>query len=1073
MAHGYYRQPTLHRDRVVFVCEDDLWTVPASGGVPRRLTSGQSEASSPSLSPDGKWLAFVGREEGHSEVYTMPADGGAAERRTFLGAGIFRIAGWSRDGRRVLFATNARQALARIAKLFSVDRAGGEPREEPYGLAHFVSFGSKGAVLGRHGGDPARWKRYRGGTAGQLWIDRAGRGEFARLIETGGNPSAPMWIGGRIYFLCDHEGAGNLYSCTPDGQGLKRHTQHLDFYVRFPSSDGRRIVYQAGAELYLFDPRAGRARKLAIDWKSPRTQRQRKFVEAAAYLEDYAPHPKGEAVALTARGRVASMGAFEGAAIVHGEREGVRYRLGHWLKDGKRLVAVTDLGGAKDQEQFVIFHADGSAPPKLLGPLDVGRPRGLAVSPAADVLAVANHRHELHLVDLAARKARPIDRSRHGQIAGAAFSPDGAWLAYGYASTPHTGVIRLCPTRGGKPFDATRPVAYDFGPSFDPDGKYLYFLSTREFNPVYDTMYFQIGFPRMMRPYLVALGKETKSPFTRDGEPGPDQDAAKKDGKKKKRGQDDAPEPLKLDRDGLAERILPFPVPEARYGQIAGIAGGAVFTSYEVEGALGRSWASGDPQARAKLEVYKFDDAKADTLVNGITNFKLSADAKTLLYRAGNRLRSVKAGEKPNDKDGESARKSGWIDLKRARIEVNPPAEWRQMYLEAWRLMRDHFWVEDMSGVDWRKVRDRYLPLLERVASRGEFSDLVWEMQGETGTSHAYELGGDYRRGPSYPVGKLGCAFIFDRKKQGYRIAEVVHGDAWDPNATSPLNAPGLKIGAGDVVTAINGRGLTEHLPPEQLLVHQAGQEVVLTLAGGRRVTVKAAGDETQARYRDWVNRNRARVHERTRGRVGYLHVPDMSPFGYAEFHRQYLGEVDRDALLVDVRFNGGGHVSQLLLEKLRRRIIGWDQTRWTEPMPYPMDGPRGPLVALTNELAGSDGDIFSHCFKLYGLGPLVGRRTWGGVIGISPSHRLADGSITTQPEYSFWFEDVGFGVENYGTDPDIDVDMAPQDYARGKDPQLEKALEVLLDLLKQQPPKTPDFGARPKLHLPTKLKKA
>ncbi|MBE7464348.1 MAG: PDZ domain-containing protein [Planctomycetes bacterium] len=1068
MSHGYYRHPTLHRDTLVFVCEDDLWTVPVSGGVPRRLTSGQAEASHPSLSPDGKWLAFVGREEGHAEVYVMPADGGLPARRTFLGSGVARISGWSRDGRRVLFATNARQPLARMVALFSVDREGGEPAEEPYGLAMFHSFGPRGAVvLCRHGGDPARWKRYKGGTVGALWVDRKGDGAFERLIETGGNLSAPLWLGNRIYFHSDHEGIGNLYSCTPKGADLKRHTQHKDFYLRHPSSDGRRIAYQAGADLFVFDPRTGKSAKVKFDWKSPRTQRQRKFVETAQYLEDYAPHPKGEALAVTCRGRVASFGNYDGGVTVHGELEGVRYRLGRWLPDGRRLVAVTDLGGAKDQEQLVLFQADGSAAPKLLGALDLGRPSDLLVSPADDLVAVTNHRHELLTVDLKTKRVRKIDASRHEAIHGVAWSPDGQWLAYGFMETAHTGVIRLCEAKRGKPVNATRAVAVDWCPSFDPDGKYLYFLSAREFNPVYDTLLFQIGFPRMMRPYAIALREDVRSPFVRDWQPAAAEDKQKEKAKgKAEPSKDSKAAPVKIDLKGLPDRVIPFPAPEGRYGQIAGIAGGAVYTSYDVEGALGRNWASGDASARAKLEVFKFEDGKPDTLVGALTNFKLSADAQTLVFRAGAKLRVVKAGEKPSDKE-EPARKSGWIDLKRVRIQVNPVAEWRQMYLEAWRLMRDHFWVEDMSGVDWRRVRDRYLPLLDRVASRGEFSDLIWEMQGETGTSHAYELGGDYRQGPSYPVGKLGCTFTYDRAKKAYRIERIVKGDPWDPGATSPLLAPGTGLREGQLVTAINGRALAERLPPEELLVHQAGQDVTLTLAGGKRVTVKAVGSEVLARYRDWVNANRARVERESKGRVGYIHVPDMSPHGYAEFHRQYLEAVDKDALLIDVRYNGGGHVSQLLLEKLRRRIVGWDMTRWTEPMPYPNDAPRGPLVALTNELAGSDGDIFSHCFKLYKLGPLIGRRTWGGVIGINPKQRLVDGSVTTQPEYSFWFEDVAWKVENYGTDPDIDLDLAPQDFAAGRDPQLEKGLAVVLELLKAHPPRTPQFHPRPRLALP------
>jgi tricorn protease len=400
------------------------------------------------------------------------------------------------------------------------------------------------------------------------------------------------------------------------------------------------------------------------------------------------------------------------------------------------------------------------------------------------------------------------------------------------------------------------------------------------------------------------------------------------------------------------------------------------------------------------------------------------------------------------------------------------------MFKEAWRLQRDHFWAEDMSGVDWWLVLDRYMPLVGKVATRLEFSDLMWEMQGELGTSHAYELGGDYRPAPAYLIAHLAADLAYDGDPDGtgagaWRFTRIVDGDPWDPEAGSPLRAPGIRIRPGDRLLAVNGRPVDAATTPASLLVNQAGLAVELTVAGpdgkGRRtVVVSTLRDDRQARYREWVSANRARVHEATGGRVGYVHLPDMGARGYAEFHRSYLAEVERDALVVDVRFNGGGHVSQLVLEKLARRRIGYDVSRWGEPEPYPADSPAGPLVAITNEHAGSDGDIFTHCFKLLGLGPVVGKRTWGGVIGISPRHALVDGSLTTQPEYAFWFSDVGWSVENYGTDPDVEVDIRPQDHVEGRDPQLDMAVELALSALREHRPLAADLAQRPRLELPT-----
>jgi tricorn protease len=455
---------------------------------------------------------------------------------------------------------------------------------------------------------------------------------------------------------------------------------------------------------------------------------------------------------------------------------------------------------------------------------------------------------------------------------------------------------------------------------------------------------------------------------------------------------------------------------------------------------------------------------KADT-------FTLAADGVTLIVREGKRLRAI-AANRPADNAAAAegpSRKSGWIDLGRVRLSVDPRSEWRQMLREVWRLQRDHFWVPDMSGIDWDAMYRRYRPLLDRVATRGELSDLIWEMQGELGTSHAYEYGGDHRRPPSIALGHLGADLRL-HDDGSYEIARIVTGDPWDAGADSPLSAVGVEAKVGERIVAVNGQRVSRERPPQSLLVHQANTKVELQLAAAddpaktRTVVVTTLADEIPARYREWVEKNREWVHAQSKGRVGYFHLPDMMSAGFAEFHRYFSAECDRDALIVDLRYNRGGHVSQLLLEKVARKRIGYNLQRWGRATSYPDEAVAGPIVALTNEHAGSDGDIFSHGFKLMKIGPLVGTRTWGGVIGIWPRHLLVDGTETTQPEYSFWFSDVGWGVENYGTDPDIPVDNAPQDAAAGRDRQLETALATALGEIEKVGSGMPDLGPRPNL---------
>jgi tricorn protease len=1063
---GYLRYPTLRGDTIVFICDDDLWRVDARGGVARRLTAGLGEPSTPALSPDGRWIAFVGRDEQHPEVYLMSAEGGLARRMTWLGPDVM-VRGFTPDGR-ILFVTTYGQPFYRNYRAFTLPLEGGMPELLPLGQVNHLAFGPEGQrVIGRNTADPARWKRYRGGTAGYLWIDVKGSGEFRRLKELEGNITSPMWIGNRVYYLSDAEGVGNLYSCRPDGSDQRRHTDHDDFYARHAQTDGRRIVYQCGAEIWLFDPASDATTRLAIDVPSHRTQAARKFVDAAANLAGVEVHPAGHSLAVETRGKLFTFALWEGAVRQHGVPDGVRYRAGQWLADGETLVAVSDE--ARDERVIVMRNGDS----RVL-PFDIGRVVAMRASPAGSRLALTNHRHEVMLIDIEANTCTVVDHSECGRSESVAWSPDGAWIAYPFWTSPRHSAIKLHEVAGGGSTVVTTPEFRDYSPAFDPTGKYLYFLSVRTFDPVYDNVQFELSFPRAARPYLIALQADQRPPFE------PEPKGMKPDEPKTAREKaDDKPASIRVDLDHIARRVAAFPVAEGRYDQIAGAAGDkVVWTLMPVMGAHG---SGGHKDLPGRLEVFDFKTLRHETLADKIDQFVLSDDHATLVLRHGKRLRAIRADRTPDPREragpggDEPSRKTGWIDLARVRVSVDPKREWRQMLHEVWRLQRDQFWVPDMSGIDWEAVYDRYEPLVDRISTRSELSDLIWEAQGELGTSHAYEMGGDHRRPPPVTLGHLAAEIELAPDGASYAITRIVEGDAWDATADSPLNAIGVQARVGERIVAVNGQPVSRERPPQALLVHQANAKVELTLAAPqdgskdtpettRSVLVTTLFDEVPARYREWVERNRAWVHTASQGRVGYLHLPDMMSAGFAEFHRYFGAECDRDALIVDVRYNRGGHVSQLLLEKVARRRLGYDLTRWGQPEPYPVESPAGPVVALTNEHAGSDGDIFSHCFKLMNIGKLVGMRTWGGVIGINPRHKLVDGSETTQPEYSFWFTDVGFAVENYGTDPEIEVDNAPQDAAAKRDRQLESALATALSLAEAGKIAEPEFGERPVL---------
>lgn len=1143
MNQGYYRHPTVHGDRVVFVSEDDLWSISVQGGRPFRLTSNLSAIEFPRFSPDGKQIAFVAQEEGIPEVHLMDADGGHVRRLTYQGQ-TKNIAGWSPDGKWIYFATGAGQPIRGHDVLGRVlaSRTAQTTEIMKYGRANAIAFGPVGSILlGRNVGDPARWKRYRGGTAGQFWISYEEGTPFVPLhSDLQGNLASPMWVPmgtrseRRLFFLSDHEGVGNLYSCLPSGENLTRHTRHTDFYARFaswgPAEDGRaKIVYHAGADLYCFDAEDDNHRCIPVSYASPGVQRNRKFVSPSTYLEQVALHPDGHSIGLAIRGKPFLMGNHEGAVLQLGHRQGVRYRLPTFLHDGEYIAAITDeLGEERLQVFCPAAVGDGETHTKLHEGFDFGRAYALYGSPTDKQLALVNHRSELWLYNLTTEQALQVDRSPHGQIEQVAWSPDGHWLAYDYADSHYTSHIRLyrlarleaeedIPETPAEIFELTQPVLRDCCPAFDPKGRYLYFLSSRVLNPQYDTLKFDLGFAKGMRPYLITLQADLPNPFVprvgeaevedqeeENGKPQPEMEEGKSESEvdtaaaektDKQSTSKKGPESIRIDLEGIQERVLPFPVPEGLFSNLAAIEDRVFWIEQQVQATMQDPFTEPAMEG-GELATWVLGQYKRDYIAHGIVDFFISANGKKLLYQTSEKLRVISAStvEEGLTEEGQP-RITGWLDMDRVKVSIDPAAEWRQMFKEAWRLQRDQFWSEDMSKVDWQSVFERYYPLVDRVGSRSEFSDLLWEMQGELGTSHAYEMGGDYRTHPTYPLGSLGADLLWSPERQGYEVQNWITGDIWDPGQHSPLAAPGVDVQKGDILIAVNGQALSEAVSPASLLVNLAGQEVQLTFrtrtegieedkASGadkaltsksetskvQHVTVRALERETGATYRSWVNQNRSKVHEESKGRLGYLHIPDMGARGFSEFHRGFLSEVRREGMVVDLRFNGGGHISDLLLEQLARRRLGFDQTRWHGTIPYPSESVAGPIVALTNEMAGSDGDIFSHAFKLMHLGPLIGKRTWGGVIGIWPRHALVDGTVTTQPEFSFWFKDVGWNMENYGTDPDIEVEITPNDYLQDLDPQLDRAISECLQLLAVNPPLQPQFEDRPDLSLPTLL---
>ncbi|WP_285564981.1 S41 family peptidase [Streptomyces sp. RTGN2] len=1072
---SYLRFPHLHEDLLCFAAEDDLWVAPLApeGEVPGRawrLTVDRTRVSHPRFSPDGTRIAYTTWRSLDPEIHLAPVAGGPARRLTYWGSTDARVCGWTPDpgdAAQILAVSSHNQPFSYFSWAYSVPTDGSPGGRLPWGPVSDIAVtdveGERRTLLltGTPPHEPAAWKRYRGGATGRLWL----HGE--RLLpDIDGHLASPMFVGGRIAFLSDHEGVGNLYSCRPDGTDLRRHTDHDAFYARHASSDGRRVVYQCAGEVWLVDdlesPDAV-PRKLEVRLGGPRAGRRTYQVPAASNVDSLSVDETGRASAVSVRGSLYWLTHRDGPARTISDTPGVRVRLPEMLGSSGQVAYVTDAEGEDAIEIASLPRASGDRAPRRLASGLVGRVQELIADPDGERLAIASHDGRLLLLDTdeetSTGEPTELIRSVNGPVRDLAFSPDGAWLTWS-----HPGIgrslrkIKLARIQGtGAPVivDVTNGRFEDENPVFTGDGRYLAFLSWRGFDPVYDVHTGDLSFPLGCRPYLVPLSSATPSPF-----------ALSPDGRPAAGGLDpvDSDEAgtaegstVTVEFEGLENRVTPFPVSASKYSALCPVSGGGlVWLRWPISGALGETFANpADMSGRPTLEHFSIAKAKKTELVDHLDWFAVSGDASRLVVMDDGELRAVPATE-PGDNDS-----TVYLDLRRILHEADPPAEWRQAYGEAGRLIRSYFWEPDMCGIDWPAILDQYRPLVERVATPDEFADLLREVLGELGTSHAYVSPARRNEGPPHyqrAIGLLGANIAC--RDGDWTLTRILPGDSSDSKARSPLAGTGIREGA--VLTHVDGRPVDPVTGPYPLLSAAGGTTVELTFrpaegeGRSRRVAIVPLVDERPLRYQDWVAKRREVVRELSGGRCGYLHIPDMGGSGWAQFNRDLRLEVSRPALIVDVRGNAGGHISELVIEKLTRTILGWDLTRDAQPVSYASNAPRGPVVALADEATSSDGDMITAAFRLLKLGPVVGQRTWGGVVGMTGRHRLGDGTVITVPMNAAWFDTYGWSVENHGVEPDLEALRTPLDWAEGRHAVLDDAVRVALDLLAAHPPATP-----------------
>ena len=1024
----YQLFPDIHSDRIAFVTDDEIWEYETGVGRYQKILSNVGAVTNLRFSPDGKHIYFCllrGTETTSSEVFKIPSSGGAPVQVTFFGSPSLGIAGFSKDGK-LIVATDTLSPFRRATELMEIDEDTGSWKPLNLGPATTIIFSENYTLLGRNTFDIPNWKHYRGGLRGKIWI-RSNGDEFRKFLDLDGNITSFTYAGKRIFFTSDYEGTGELYSIDTHGKDIRKHTSSHTYYARNVRSDGHSIVFQSGGDVFYMADAGSSPEKLKLAPEIGSLQTSMRFADPSHFLTDFSISQDASMISFVSRGHSFVMNPEHGPVVEPGSEGKGRMKSLLFVPGSSNTIGICD---EDDEDGFSIYDLNGKPVRHIRA--HNGLIRKASVSPDGKKLAFSSSRYELNVLNISDGSIDLVAKSDYGFIDDFSWHGNSKHIAYSFPESRSQSSIFIADADKLEVHRVTTAGYRDYSPSFDPKGRYLYYLSQRDLDPVYDKIVFELGYPMAARPYFVTLDEKVKSPLFSSV----------------------VPESYsEISFHGITGRVGAFPMEVSDYTRLVAADESFFTMKFPVEGSMKYYLWSSAERSSGILENFDLQKRKAETVASGLTDFRLSPDLKHMLIKSQGKFFLMNLPQKgilfPDITDPSKAIP---VDLQRIKLRVYPRAEWRQMFREAWIRMREFYWNPERISSFWEDAYAKYEKLLPRITTRFALSDLIREMQGELGTSHSYEIGGEMTTVPNYSIGRLGADFQWNGS--AFMVSRIYCGDESSPGEKSPLLLPGIDVMPGDLLLSVNGVRIGKRIPPNAALLNHSGEDVQLEFSrNGQQAfsTVPALPDDRSIRYRDWVEGRKEYVHKKTEGKVGYIHIPDMGPNGFNEFHRLLESETRYDGLIVDVRFNGGGHVSQLLLEKLARKRIGFDQPRRGPSIPYPDYSVAGPMIAVTNEFAGSDGDIFSHSWKLFGLGPLVGTRTWGGVVGINTDSTLVDGTIVTQPEFSFSFIDVGFGVENYGTDPTIEVDPTPDDYLKNSDPQLDRAIGEILKMIKNK----------------------
>jgi tricorn protease len=1067
---GYYRWPTTYDDKVVFTSEGDLWEAPLSGGMARRLTSALGEERFAMYSPDGRWIAFSGNYDGNTDVYVIPAGGGEPRRLTFH-PWLDYVAAWSPNGR-VVFRSP--RTSGRLWQCYSIPPEGGWPEMLPIDQAAHITFepGGDRIAYTRYSMGFHRWKRYKGGLAEDIWVGSLKDHDYRKVTNNVGNDATPMWYKGRIYYTRDNDARANIHSMKPDGSDIRQHTFHTEWDARWPTLSQGRIAYSLGADIWVYDIDKDETHKIDIYLPSERTQTRDKFVSPDDYTGDYALSPKGKRLLIGARGELFTASTKRRGVIHQITRSNdAREKGPTYTADGDSILTWSDLPG---EEALYLYSVKSPGEPRKVANGTGGWNFDAVISPDGKYAVYGDNNRRLQLVSLGSGKTTEIDTSGW-EIRSYEWSPDSRYIAYATQLYSGYNVVRIYDTKEKTARTVTDPLFSSYFPTWDPKGKWLYFISERFMNPRNSSVDWSFITQAPDEIFGLALDKETKSPYAytddtieadeeedeeKEGEEENDEKEKKDDDKEKKEEKVE----VKIDWDGLADRIVMFPVDPGNYFGLKAIEGKLYFMAYPTIG-----WRDGqfdeEKGPRSSLHIFDIKKKKEDCVVAKATGFTLSHDNKKIAVRKKKGFVVMDAGATEEPKPDEDDPEAG-LHLEEWVYDLDPRLEWRQMFNEAWRQERDFFYDPGMHGIDWKAQKEHYGSLLDRIGSRDELTDLIAQMIAELNAGHTYVGGGDIQRAQQIGVGLLGIDVT--RHSSGfYRIDRILPGDRWDEKRTSPLTGVGMNVKDGDYLVAIDRIPTNTVDNYLELLNNKAGKLVIVSvnnqpsLKDAREIVVETLKSEWELRYWDWVYGRMEYVRKRAGDKIAYVHLLNMSGDGLEQWFREYYPQARRPALIMDVRYNGGGNIARWILSELERQVWAWGTARNGSRYESPGLAFYGHMVALCNELCGSDGETFSEGFKRLKLGPLGGERTWGGWVGIRGFGGLLDKGYLTKPEFTGWGIEGEWLIEGPGVYPDVEIQNMPKDVLEGKDAQLDWAIDYLLDKLEKEPkipPPRPPF---------------